>query len=35
MQREDRGEGGMAQRGKSTAKQYTVRITGKRSKKGG
>jgi len=34
MQREDRREGGAAQRGKSTAKQCTVRRTGKRSKRG-
>jgi len=35
MQREDRGEGGAAQRGKSVAKQHMVRRTGKRSKRGG
>jgi len=34
MQREDRGEDGMAQRGKSTAKQHTVRRTRKCSKRG-
>jgi len=34
MQREDRGRGGMAQRGKSAAKRHTVRRTGKCSKKG-
>jgi len=35
MQREDRGEGSMAQRGKSVAKQRMVRRTGKHSKRGG
>jgi len=34
MQREDRGEGSMAQRGKSVAKWHTVRRTGKHSKRG-
>jgi len=35
MQREDRGEGGAAQRGKSAAKRRTVRRTRKRSKREG
>ena len=35
MQREDKGEGGAAQRGKSAAKRRTVRRTGKCSKRGG
>ena len=35
MQREDRGEGSMAQRGKSAAKWRMVRRTGKCSKRGG
>jgi len=34
MQREDRGRSGMAQRGKSVAKQRTVRRTRKRSQRG-
>jgi len=34
MQRENRGEGSAAQRGKSAAKRHTVRRTGKYSKKG-
>ena len=35
MQREDRGEGSAAQRGKSIAKWHMVRRTGKHSKRGG
>jgi len=35
IQREDRGEGGAAQKGKSIAKQCMVRRTGKHSKRGG
>jgi len=35
MQRKDRGEGGTAQRGKSTAERHIVRRTGRRSKRGG
>jgi len=35
MQREDRGEGSVAQRGKNAAKQHTVRRTGKHSKRRG
>jgi len=34
MQREDRREGGAAQRDKSAAKRRTVRRTGKRNKRG-
>jgi len=32
MPKERRGKNGVAQRGKGTVKQYTVRRTGKRSK---
>ena len=34
IQREDKREGGAAQRGKSAAKRHMVRRTGKRSKRG-
>jgi len=35
MQREDKGEGGMVQRGKGAARRPTVGKTGKRNKRGG